>query len=89
MSSTCTCCRNWTQSIDTVVAVLCGDLAGCETCADRKVMDDIAQQYRARHSQWWVVDRRRVIPIWIVEQLRNYRKDMSLSPDWQERLAVL
>lgn len=71
MSTSCGRCRGWTESLVGVLDVLENGWSACEDCAHHKVMRVVAKQFQSRESQWWVVDGRVVIPVWIVEHLRN------------------
>ena len=71
MQISCGRCPRWTGSLEDVLGILNGELSACEVCAQREVMQVVAKQFRSRQPQWWVVDGRAVIPIWIVERLRT------------------
>ncbi|MBI4191404.1 MAG: hypothetical protein HY525_12820 [Betaproteobacteria bacterium] len=71
MQSSCGRCSGWTGSLEDVLAILNGEWSACEDCAHKEVMRVVAKQFRSRQPQWWVVNGKAVIPIWIVERLRN------------------
>ena len=71
MSISCGRCRGWAESLVGVLDVLENGWSACEECSNHQVMRVVAKQFQSRESQWWVVDGRVVIPVWIVEHLRN------------------
>ena len=71
MPISCGRCPGWTDSPLDVLAVLNGEWSACEGCPDKEVMRIVAKQFRSRQPQWWVVGGRVVIPMWMVERLRN------------------
>lgn len=71
MSISCGRCPGWTNSLVDVLSFLNDEWSACEGCTQKEVMRVLARQFRSRQPQWWVVDGRVVIPIWIVERLRN------------------
>lgn len=85
MPESCGRCPGWTGSIEDVLEVLSGKWRACEACTEREMMRAVVHQHRSRHPQWWVVDGRRVIPIWIVEHLRNSRPESALFPPLEEK----
>ena len=71
MPISCRRCTRWTASVEEVLEVLEMEQGACEGCAHEDLMRSVTRQYRMRLPQWWVVNGKRVIPIWIVEQLRK------------------
>ena len=71
MPSSCGDCSGWTGSLENVLAILNGEWSACEDCAHKEVMRVVVRQYQLRQPQWWVVGGRVVIPMWMVERLRN------------------
>lgn len=71
MPISCNRCSGWTASVEEVLEVLEKKGSACERCAHGELMRLVTRQYRMRQPQWWVVDGKRVIPIWIVEHLRK------------------
>lgn len=45
----------------------------CENCSFEKDFRTVAQQFQMRKPQWWVVNGKSVIPVWIIERLRTMR----------------
>ena len=71
MSISCGRCPGWTNSPVDDLSFFNDEWSACEGCTHKEVMRVLARQLRSRQPQWWVVDGRVVIPIWIVERLRN------------------
>ena len=69
--ATCARCQDWTTSVESVLKVLTDDNCSCEGCGRRGYMRIVADQYRKRRPRWWIVGTTVVVPIWIVETLRN------------------
>lgn len=72
-SELCDRCPAGAKSLDApgVLDFLENDWNACESCPHGKELRVAAQQFRLRKSQWWVVNGRAVIPIWVVEHLRK------------------
>ena len=71
MAISCSRCSGWNASVEEVLKVLEYEWDACEGCAYAEPMRLVARQYRLRQPQWWVVNGKGVIPIWIVERLRK------------------
>jgi len=71
MPISCRRCTRWTASVEEVLKVLEHEWSACDGCACDEGMRMVRRQYRMRQPQWWVVDGKGVIPIWIVERLRK------------------
>lgn len=71
MQISCGRCPGWTGPLVDVLEILNGELSACEDCPHKEVMQVVAKRFRSRQPQWWVVDGRAVIPIWVVERLQN------------------
>ena len=71
--TSCNRCLEWTTSVESVLEVLNndGDPCACQGCGSQKQMKTVAEQYRTRRPRWWIVGSTVVVPIWIVETLRN------------------
>jgi len=69
----CERCLEWTTSVESVLEVLNDDsgTSACEGCGSRRDRKVVAEQYRKRRPRWWIVGSTVVVPIWIVETLRN------------------
>jgi hypothetical protein len=72
-SNSCTGCLGSAESIDDVLKILKDEWSACDSCPGAPVVRVLAEQYRRRHPQWWVVDGNLVVPIWIVEKIRRHR----------------
>ena len=70
MPVSCGRCPAWTDSLVDVLDVVEKRWSACEGCAHEEDIRAVAVQFQSHQSQWWVVDGRVVIPIWIVERLR-------------------
>jgi len=71
MAISCSRCSGWTDSVEAVLDVLEKEWQACEGCTHEQLMRLVSSQYQMRQSQWWVVDGRGVVPIWVVEHLRK------------------
>ena len=49
------------------------DWTTCGTCPHEPDLRRVAQQFRLHRPKWWVVNGRTVIPMWVIENLRNLR----------------
>jgi hypothetical protein len=69
----CSRCLEWTASVESVLEVLNDDddSCACQGCGSKKDMKLVADQYRKRRPRWWIIGSTVVVPIWIVETLRN------------------
>lgn len=71
MSISCGRCPGWTDALIYAQDVLDEKKSACVGCTHEAVLRVVAKQFQLRQSQWWVVDGRVVIPIWVVERLRS------------------
>ena len=69
--ATCDHCQDWTTTVESVLKVLSKDTCVCESCGREGHMRVVADQYQKRRPRWWIVGSTVVVPIWIVETLRN------------------
>ena len=65
--------KNNSLSVAGVRDLLQKDWNTCGTCPHEPALRRVAQQFRLHRPKWWVVDGRSVIPMWIIENLRNFR----------------
>ena len=71
-SKACDVCPASIQSLNehNVLDVL-GKWGTCDDCPRTNALQIAAQQFRLRRPQWWVVNGKMAVPIWVVERLRN------------------
>ena len=67
----CRACIEWTECLEKVKTVLADSFSSCDDCEQQATMRTIANQFRMRLPRWWVVNNVVVVPIWIVELLRQ------------------
>ena len=75
----CGRCAGWNSSPRNVVEFLRGQWNACENCHERAIMRVVMEQFQARQTRWWVVDKVIVVPIWIVEFLKMHPELWSAS----------
>jgi hypothetical protein len=56
-----------------VQEILNNQLGACAGCADQAVINAVVRQYQRGQPRWWVVNNIIVVPIWVVELLRQKR----------------
>ena len=71
------CTGKWASSPSGVLKALKGKQDTCEDCPNKKALEVVSLQYKSHHPQWWVVDGKVVIPIWVQERLRSEFHQMA------------
>ncbi len=65
--------KSSSMSVAGVRNLLEKDWKTCETCLYEPDLRRVVQQFRLHRPKWWVVNGRTVIPMWVIENLRNLR----------------
>lgn len=70
-SGSCSFCLEWTGSEEKVVDALRGRWRASTACAHQTLMQVAIAQLRKGLPSWWVVEGSVVVPIWVVEILKQ------------------
>ena len=70
----CRRCIESAQAAGEIVAFLKEPPEKCRNCADAPVIRALSEQFKMRTPRWWVVNGIVVVPIWIVERIKQHPK---------------
>lgn len=73
----CNRCSSFAESPPETLKFLRGEQQACEACPRKATIDQVARQFKAKSSNWWVVKGAVAIPVWIKERLNC--RNISIS----------